>query len=59
MFYEPIYTCATRRLYFGRGDAFQWLWGHVNHQQISVSSLVMIWNDAQAMEWGWSGLEVK
>ena len=38
---------------------FQWLKGHENHQQISVSSLVMIRNDAQAKEQGWSGLESK
>ena len=42
VFYEPIYTSTTVRLCFGKGNAFQWLQGHENHQQISVSNLVMI-----------------
>ena len=59
MFQEPIYTSATMRLCFGKGDVFQQLQGHENRRQISVSSLVMIQNDAQATEQGWSGLEGK
>ena len=56
-FYEPIYTNATLRLCFSRGNTFQQ--GHKNHWQSSVSNLVIIWNDMQATEWGWSGLECK